>query len=37
MNAMNGTLQTIMQSALVAGWTLYVLAVLLRRSAGGAE
>jgi hypothetical protein len=26
-------LQTLMQSVLIAGWTLYVLALLLRRSA----
>jgi hypothetical protein len=28
---MDGALQVVMQSILVAGWTLYVLALLLRR------
>ncbi len=28
---MEGALHTVMQSALVAGWTIYVLALLLRR------
>lgn len=34
---MNGTLQIILQLALVAGWTLYVLALWLRGPAGHAR
>ena len=34
---MEGVLQIVMQSVLVAGWTLYVLALLLRRPAAETE
>jgi hypothetical protein len=34
---MNGAVQIVMQAVLVAGWTLYVLAVLLRRPTAETE